>query len=71
MGGGSPRAMLGVSLRHAAEVIGVSRQTLSMYEADPARVGPERRALIDGLYRDFRRVLERARAARERAALEV
>lgn len=70
MDGGSPRARLGVSLDRAARLIGVSRGTLSLYEANPESVGPALRARIEAVYRRFGKVLELAHDSRTRAGRE-
>lgn len=65
-GGGSPRAELGISLRRAAELVGVCRPTLARYEINPLAVGAPVRARCDAFYRDLRKLLERAESRADR-----
>lgn len=50
-----------MSLERVAGVVGVSRGTLTMYEANPQRVGERPRRLIAAFYRDLAHALRNAR----------
>lgn len=54
------RVELGISLRVAAKLAGVAKNTLTMYEAAPHVVRPEKRAVCVKLYKLLRHVLEHA-----------
>lgn len=61
MRSGTPRLDAGMSLDRVAAIIGVSRGTLTMYEASPLRVGERPRRLISAFYRDLSHALRNAR----------
>jgi transcriptional regulator with XRE-family HTH domain len=61
MRSGTTRLDAGMSLERVATIVGVSRGTLTMYEANPQRVGERLRRLISAFYRDLSHALRNAR----------
>ncbi len=60
------RTALNISLEAAARLVGVSKNTLRLYELDPIGVvGAVTRAACAALYDDLRGLLERAEARRD------
>lgn len=58
------RTVLGMSREKVAELAGVGRDTVRIFEANPAAVSEDTRVACGHVYRELARALQRIRAPR-------